>query len=470
MPEPLEPHVVLLTGLSVETAFRKLRHLPEVVFLDSVRPQAPLGRYSFLAADPFHKLQAGHGDAADQLAELERLLLLHATPTIPNLPPLQGGALGYFSYDLGRAFERIPPPQFDEFALPHLSIGLYDLVLAADHLTGETWLISQGFPETDPTSRKKHAVKRADDFLRLLEAPELETTVDWDAGTPAKIQTPRYPCPEYAGVTSNFDRRQYLEMIARGIEYIYAGDIFQVNLAQRLLCPAQLPASDLFLKLRTDNPAPFAGYYDFGQGQIVSSSPERFLKVAGDLVETRPIKGTRRRSGWPELDMYSADELVHSVKDRAENVMIVDLLRNDLSRFCTPESVQVTQLCGIEHYQTVQHLVSTIEGKLNPGVGLVDILQASFPGGSITGAPKIRAMEIISELEPSARGPYCGSLGYIGFDGSIDLNILIRTIIASAGWWQFPVGGGIIADSNPQREYEETWHKASGMLTAILRP
>lgn len=465
-----EPHVVPLAGLSIETAFRKLRHLPDVVFLDSVRPQAPLGRYSFLAADPFHKLQAGHDDALDQLAELERLLERYTAPTIPNLPPLQGGALGYFSYDLGRAFERIAPPRFDEFALPHLSIGLYDVVLAVDHHLQQAWLISQGFPELDPTLRQRRAVERAEHFLRLLEAPEPESILDWDVATPAKIQTPRYPCPEYAGVTSNFDRRQYLEMIAKGIEYIYAGDIFQVNLAQRLLCPAQLPSSDLFLKLRTDNPAPFAGYYDFGQGQIVSSSPERFLKVDGDRVETRPIKGTRRRSGWPERDMYSADELVHSVKDRAENVMIVDLLRNDLSRFCEPESVQVTQLCGIEHYQTVQHLVSTIEGKLNHGVGLVDILKASFPGGSITGAPKIRAMEIIAELEPSARGPYCGSLGYIGFDGSIDLNILIRTIIASAGWWQFPVGGGIVADSNPRREYEETWHKASGMLTAILRP
>ncbi len=184
-------------------------------------------------------------------------------------------------------------------------------------------------------------------------------------------------------------------------------------------------------------------------------------------MEARPIKGTRRRTSWAEADLFAGDDLLQSEKDRAENVMIVDLLRNDLSRVCEADSVRVTQLCALETYQFVQHLVSAVEGTLAPGKSAIDLVRAAFPGGSITGAPKIRAMEIIAELEPTARGPYCGSLGYFGFDGSMDLSILIRTITAARGWWQFPVGGGIVAQSSPDREYEETWHKAEGMLRAL---
>jgi para-aminobenzoate synthetase component 1 len=219
--------------------------------------------------------------------------------------------------------------------------------------------------------------------------------------------------------------------------------------------------------MRRRNPAPFAAYFDLGQHQIVSASPERFLKVANRGVEARPIKGTRRRSSWPEADLFAGDELLKSEKDRAENVMIVDLLRNDLSRVCTPESVRTSELCRLESYEFVQHLVSVVLGELRPEYGPFDLLAASFPGGSITGAPKVRAMEIITELEPTARGPYCGCLGYIGFDGTMDTSILIRTITAGRGWWQLPVGGGIVAQSDPLREYEETWHKAEGILRAL---
>jgi para-aminobenzoate synthetase component 1 len=243
--------------------------------------------------------------------------------------------------------------------------------------------------------------------------------------------------------------------------------VFQVNLSQRLLAPADDDAVTLYCRLRCCNPAPFAGYFDLGEFQILSASPERFLRVLDRQVEARPIKGTRPRTGEPSRDSAAEAELLGSEKDRAENVMIVDLLRNDLSRACTAESVEVGQLCGLEAYRHVLHLVSSVGGRLRDGCSPIDLLRGAFPGGSVTGAPKPRAMEIIAELEPTARGAYCGSLGYLGFDGSMDLSILIRTITAGRGWWQFPVGGGVVAQSTPEGEYEETWHKAEGLLQAL---
>jgi len=265
-------------------------------------------------------------------------------------------------------------------------------------------------------------------------------------------------------LTSNFSRDGYLKTVDRVIEYVCQGDVFQVNLSQRLLHPSRTDSVSLYLRLRHNNPAPFAGYFDLGNFQIVSASPERFLKVQDEIVETRPIKGTRPRLDCSTSDDSIQKELLSSEKDRAENVMIVDLLRNDLSRVCEHDSVEVQQLCEIETYAFVHHLVSVVKGRLSGEFGPVDLLRTSFPGGSITGAPKIRAMEIIAELEPSARGAYCGSLGYIGLDGSLDLSILIRSITSGRGWWQAPVGGGIVAQSDPESEYEETWHKAEGLI------
>jgi para-aminobenzoate synthetase component 1 len=268
-------------------------------------------------------------------------------------------------------------------------------------------------------------------------------------------------------VTSNFDRRGYLRAVRRAIDYVHAGDCFQVNLAQRLLCPARLPPLELYRRLRQRNPAPFAGYLDLGDFVIASASPERFVRTLDGRVQTRPIKGTRPRGATPEEDQMRAAELLASAKDRAENVMIVDLMRNDLGRVCRFGSVRVEALCRLESYRTVHHLVSEVRGTLRPGLGPVDLLRAAFPGGSVTGAPKVRAMEIIAELEPVARGPYCGSLGYVGFDGAMDTSILIRTFTAGKGWVQFPVGGGIVADSDPESEYAETLHKAEGLLRAL---
>ncbi len=277
-----------------------------------------------------------------------------------------------------------------------------------------------------------------------------------------------WPAPGLAGLLSNFSRDDYLRAVARAIEYIYAGDVFQVNLSQRLLYPATGDPLELYLRLRERNPAPFAGYFAHDDWVVASASPERFVCVNDGEVETRPIKGTRSRRSGPEADLFTRDELRESEKDQAENVMIVDLLRNDLSRVCAPGSVRVPELCRVETYETVQHLVSEVRGRLAGGKSAWDLLRAVFPGGSITGAPKVRSMEIIAELEPTARGPYCGSLFYVGYNGEADSSILIRTFTIRNGWIQCPVGGGIVAQSDPAAEYEETLVKAEGMLRALV--
>lgn len=451
----------------VESALVSLAALPHSLFLDSAMREPRLGRYSFLMADPFDFFTV-LADGTDGLSLLEGRLRPWKTSTRPELPPFQGGAAGLLSYDLGRSLERIPPARMDEFQIPAMAVGLYDVVLAIDHAEHRAWLISQGFPEIDLARRLVRARQRVEEFQWWLKTTPSKSISKATSGRIVESElAPQFKMPAPTSLTSNFSADEYKAAVLRAIEYIYAGDIFQVNLSQRLLYPALDDSLSLYLRLRQCNPAPFAGWFDLGDSQIMSASPERFLRVQDGRVEARPIKGTRRRTAWVEADLFAGDDLLQSEKDRAENVMIVDLLRNDLSRVCEPESVRVTQLCGLETYQFVQHLVSAVQGTLSPGKTAVDLVRAAFPGGSITGAPKIRAMEIIAELEPTARGAYCGALGYFGFDGSMDLNILIRTITCSRGWWQFPVGGGIVAQSSPEREYEETWAKAEGMLRAL---
>jgi len=483
-----------------EGVFLRLARLPHCLFLDSALGHPVLGRYSFLAADPFDFVQLP-ADGSDALELFRERLARFAAATVPELPPFQGGAAGLFSYDLGRSLESLPPPRADEFRVPALAVGFYDVVAAFDHVAGRAWIISQGLPEVEPSRRRRRAEQRLAQFRDWIGerggASDVERWGGIDRWGGSCTATPgatvqlslqhgvqlspqqevplsqehlatQYPVANLPGVTGNFSRQQYLEAVQRTIDYIRAGDVFQVNLSQRLLYTAgNGDAVSLYQRLRRCNPAPFACYFDLGEFQIVSASPERFLQVRDRQVETRPIKGTRPRTGDPDTDRTAEAELLASEKDRAENVMIVDLLRNDLSRVCAPESVQVSQLCGVEVYEYVLHLVSAVRGRLRDECSPIDLLRAAFPGGSVTGAPKVRAMEIIAELEPTARSAYCGALGYLGFDGSLDLNVLIRTITAGRGWWQFPVGGGIVAQSSPQREYEETWHKAEGLIRAL---
>jgi para-aminobenzoate synthetase component I len=470
------PYILELPQVpDVERAFLALARHDHCLFLDSALGHPDLGRYSFLTADPFAFLQVA-ADGRDGLVELAGCLNRYRTASLKELPPFQGGAAGLLGYDLSRSLERVPRPRFDEFGVPAVAVGLYDVVLAIDHHLDRAWIVSQGFPEQLPQQRAQRARQRAAEFRRWIEPPgasSTDTTAPVGAadGAGAAVSrdalAPQFPVPGPADLTSNFTADEYCRTVQRVVDYICAGDVFQVNLAQRLLYPARDAATSLYLRLRRRNAAPFAGYFDLGRFQIVSASPERFLSVRQGQVETRPIKGTRQRMGRPEADLYAGDDLQLSEKDRAENVMIVDLLRNDLSPVCLPDSVCVTQLCGLEIYPFVQHLVSVVTGQLREDATPLDLLRSAFPGGSITGAPKVRAMEIIAELEPTARGAYCGSLGYVGFDGTTDLSILIRTITAGRGWWQLPVGGGIVAQSDPRREYQETWHKATGLIRAL---
>jgi para-aminobenzoate synthetase component I len=441
------------------------------ILLESAAHLPEVGRYSFLAADPFHLLRARvDGDSAegDPFEMVREALAEYREPTIEGLPPFQGGAAGYFGYDLGAAIERIPPHRRDDLGLPDLVLGLYDWTLAWDHELGRCWLISTGLPERG-AARVRRARQRADLVLELLRTAPAAGKPSGRAN-PATVPAGAHPLPEAEGVCSGFSRDGYLAAVERVREYIFAGDVFQANLSQRLQAPFACSAEVLYRRLRERSPAPYAAYFDFGDAALVSSSPELFLRLRGRAVETRPIKGTAPRADDVLEDRRLAEGLASSEKDRAENVMIVDLLRNDLSRVCTDDSVRVPRLCALESHAQVHHLVSTVTGELRPGYDAVDVLRASFPGGSITGAPKIRAMEIVAELEPIRRGPYTGSIGYIGFDGAMETNIVIRTFVVKDGTAYFQVGGGIVADSDPEREYRETLHKAAGMLQSLEVP
>ncbi|RPI81734.1 MAG: aminodeoxychorismate synthase component I [Planctomycetaceae bacterium] len=455
----------------IPVALQAFAGWPSLVLLDSALATAHLGRYSFLTADPVSFTSINRPEfGTDPFANLKRSLERVKTPRVTGLPPFQGGAAGLLSYELGGAWEHVCPAADDGQRIPALAVGLYDWVLAWDHLQGRAWIISQGLPETEPASRLRRAAKRLKEVRHRLGAPHAPTPTAASSARPEGRAVPgiaHHPLAGRPGLVSNFSRTGYLAAVARAIEYIRAGDIFQVNLSQQLCLPLECPPVALYLKLRQRNPAPFGGFFAHDDWVVASSSPERFVQLHAGEVETRPIKGTRQRRSGPEADLFTRDELRQSEKDQAENVMIVDLLRNDLSRVCLPGTVRVPELCRVESYATVQHLVSVVQGRLRPEMSAWDLFSAVFPGGSITGAPKVRAMQIIAELETTQRGPYCGSLFYVSLDGTADSNILIRTICLRNGCAVFPVGGGIVAQSNTADAYTETLHKAAGVLRAF---
>lgn len=471
------------TPLPPFEALRRLARFSMPILLESALPGGECGRYSWLSADPFATLRASGQKLrweyrGEQMQErghpwlaLQRFLTPMRQWPRPDLPPFPGGVAGVWSYELARQLERLPRAAYDDFALPELVVGFYDWVAVWDHASGQSWLISTGWPELQPDRRLRQAQMRLDQVLAWLEHAEpLPTDFPHPVqqADPDLRRAPQFPLPRLQGLSSNFTQHEYCRAVQRAIDYVHAGDCFQVNLAQRLLYPARLSPLELYGRLRQVNPAPFAGYFDAGEFVLVSASPELFLRLSPDgWVETRPIKGTRPRGHNAAEDERRRQELLASSKDRAENVMIVDLLRNDLGRVCRYGTVEVSAVCRLESYRTVHHLVSVVRGQMRPEGDAFDLLQATFPGGSVTGAPKIRAMQIIAELEPTVRGPYCGCLGFVGFDGSAEWNILIRTCTVARGWVQLPVGGGIVADSQPELEYLETLHKAEGLLHAL---
>jgi len=474
--------------------------LPYVLFLDSAATQHPDAHYSFLAADPVRLVRSkgasteirnvSGGDwtrvEGDALSVARALLPSEPTEPVPGLPPFQGGIAGYIGYDWGAVLERLPRPRYDDLALPDVVLGLYDWVIAWDHRIGTAWLISTGLPESGDAQELRARARMELVRERLggrrvsgkAGQRDSETAGQRDSGTATArggMAAPSYPVvgidgAEKIGLRSTFTHRAYLDAVARVREYILAGDIFQANLSQRFQSRWAEPPFDLYRKLRQQNPAPFAAYLAFGELAVLSASPERFLRLDEDRrrIETRPIKGTRPRGLGPMHDAALGRALAESEKDRAENVMIVDLLRNDLSRVCRPGTVRVPELFALEHHPTVHHLVSTVVGEIEPGSGAVELIRAAFPGGSITGAPKVRAMEIIAELEPTQRGVYCGSIGYVSATGAMDTSIVIRTYVALGGQVYFQAGGGIVADSDPELEYGETLDKARGLIETLV--
>ena len=442
--------------------FRTLLERPYPFFLDGALDAYGMGRFSFLGADPALVLRSKgrrvelerqgstesfEGDVFDVLDRLVRER--RAGVEAADLPvPFPSGAVGYLAYEAGHLVESFGRTVIDDLSLPECVFAFYDEVLAYDRSFGRWFHCSRA---------------GGNELLARLSAPR---------GAAAEASALE-PCEVRLGeLCSNFSEEGYREAVARAIEYIYAGDIYQVNLSQRFEVPYSGDAFDLYARLRRTNAAPYCACLRYPHFEVLSSSPERFLKVDGRNVETRPIKGTRPRGTDPESDGRLREELASSEKDHAELAMIVDLERNDLGRVCEPGTVKVARHAEIEEYARVFHLVSTVRGVLSEGAagaagGVSALLRATFPGGSVTGAPKIRAMEIIDELEPTERSVYTGALGYVSDVGTADLEIVIRTMIAAHGKLYLQVGGGVVADSDPELERLETLHKAQALFEAL---
>ena len=471
-------------GPTPEQVFARVEHLPYSAWLDSSATDADTGRHSFVVWQPYAVLRSFGGqtewvDSAGVRAAsrpvMEELDVAMAAwrVDVARLPlPFCGGCAGFFGYELASEFETVPRVEARDHALPDLELAFYDVVLGWDHLTGRCYVVSSGRPEigTAAHSRAKRRLKERLEWLqgdaRGVSDPALSRSML--AIAPAPDHESGRALPGSAWLTSTNTAAGYAEAVARTIDYIREGEVYQVNLSQRFAAASEASPLDVFRALRRRSPAPYGAVFRSAAGCILSSSPERFLRVddAGE-IETRPIKGTRPRGRTPEEDRDLSLELLNSEKDRAENLMIVDLLRNDLSKICVPGSVRVPGLFRLESWATVHHLVSVIVGQLRADITPGEVIGATFPSGSVTGAPKIRAMELIASLESVARGPYCGAIGYLSFDGQMDLSVAIRILVLAEGRVTYHAGGGIVFDSVPEDEYRETLVKARALTGAI---
>ncbi len=460
----MKPFVYEISGLHPLIAFKAINHMPYSLLLDSADRNHPSSRYSFVMGYPIETIETKNRQTT--VTNWEQQLTIPGDPfeilqdrmdawvgktqTVGNLPPFQGGAAGLFGYDLGRTIEDIPETAKDNEKIPDMAVGLYDQVYAYDHEQNKGWIITHARNHKEAETKRNFLLKILTNEEQIAEEPPHNPkNMEW---------------------TANFTTSEYEQNVRKVIDYIYEGDIFQANLSQRFDTPKpeEFDAFTHYARLREVNPAPYATFMNLGGIIISSASPERFLSVdENGEVLTQPIKGTRPRVEDPQTDRKNREDLLNSEKDRAENIMIVDLLRNDLSKVCQADSISANNLCELETFAGVHHLVSTVRGKLKTDKTPLDLLKACFPGGSITGAPKIRAMEIIEELEPTRRGPYCGSMAYIGYDGQMDSSILIRTIIYDDKNISIQAGGGIVADSDPATEYQETLDKAASIFKSF---
>lgn len=470
-----------------ERLFGRLAHLPRAVWLDSA--DGPVGRRgrSFLAWNPFALLTSRAGAATwwtpagpipVTATALDALAgVLGAMRTTGGSPlPFEGGAAGWIGYEVAGEIEHLPDPPPDDHGLPDVHLGFYDVVIGWDHESGACHVISTGRPLAGRDAAER-ARRRLDETLTWIAGdgpaprpvlPESAGTAPVPGGGACFAGGPGRPVAGRPGLVSTASPSEYVAAVERIVQAIHAGDVYQVNLSQRFSGGTEATPERVYGSLRRRSPAPHGAVIRAGDATVLSSSPERFLRVWPDgTVEARPIKGTRPRSEDPVDDERLAAELLRSEKDRAENLMIVDLLRNDLSRVCRPGSLSVPELFALESWATVHHLVSSVRGRLRDGVTAADLLRATFPCGSVTGAPRIAAMEMIARLEPVRRGPYCGAIGYFGFGGEVDLSVAIRIVSLRGGRVAFHAGGGVVADSDPDDEYRETLAKARGIVEAL---
>jgi para-aminobenzoate synthetase component 1 len=510
------------TAHTPESLVEQLRGARSVVLLHSALSDSPQARYSLVTAEPFLTFRCfgsrceisistfrsrrgnethlsdisepPHVDSYTQFGNpwhlLDSLMARCELLEEIDLPFPLGGCFGYWGYDLKNFVEpKLPRRAVNDLELPDAHVGFYDSLVAFDHRLGKTWIISTGL-DADGSRSEERAMERLKFWRKALETepkqtltPALSHPMGEGEVVPAfgkrdgfelRRGGRRFSLSHRMGegrgegaVFSNLMRSDFISAVERAQRYIRAGDIYQVNLSQRLAAECGYSGWELFEQLSAVSPAPFAAFLDCGEFQIASSSPEQFLRLSGSHIQTRPIKGTRPRSADPTRDAQLTYELQTSAKEMAELVMITDLLRNDLGRVCEFGSVQVPELVRLERFAQVQHLVSTVEGRLRKDVTHFAAFASCFPGGSVTGAPKFRAMEIIDELEPISRGPYTGAIGYLGFNRESQLSITIRTAICRDGVAHFHVGAGIVADSNPEAEYEETLAKARGFFEAL---
>ena len=455
------------------SAFCKIGKSDYAFLLESLEGGEIVGRYSFLGSEPFlvveskgqtvtmlrngsqEKRQLKPGE--DPLMVLKSLLAQHRWVSVEGLPRLSGGAVGYLGYDLVRFFEELPDDTEDDLGLPDLLFVFTDTLCVFDHAKHRIKLVSNALVGEDPDRAYDQAVSKIEALAAQLAAP-IPFSVSSRSGRKA---------PALGKITSNLTQAEFESAVAKGKEYIAAGDIIQVVLSQRLTRPVQAPHFDIYRAMRSLGPSPYMYYLSYGEMKIIGCSPERLVSEEDGLVVTRPIAGTRPRGADPAEDERLAQELLADEKERAEHIMLVDLGRNDIGRVCDYGSVEVDKLMEIGWYSHVMHIVSNVRGNLRPDRDQFDVLRACFPAGTVSGAPKIRAMEIIEELEPTKRGPYAGAIGYFSFSGNMDTAITIRTVVISDDTAYLQVGAGIVADSIPEREYQETMNKGEALLRAI---
>jgi len=454
------------------TAYERVARGPYSFLLESAKEKDHRSQYSFLGTEPYLVIKTKGSrveiscegrttvGTPSPLSNVEDILNETSTPRREGLPPFVGGAVGLFSYDLVRLFERLPRIGIDDLDCPDLHLMFVDTLIAFDHVADTVQIIytppRNHILNTDRATLYAIGVEKIKRIEERLRGGIPIVSPDRDLG--------RNEPPE-----SNLTKSQYLERVRRCKEYIAAGDIYQANLSQRFSVPFRQSAWSLYRVLREINPAPFAGFLQLGELQLVSASPERLIRLRNGMLETRPIAGTRPKGNNPREEQGMRAELLASEKERAEHLMLVDLERNDLGKVCRYGSVRVDEFMATEAYSHVIHIVSNIRGEISPGNNPLDVIRAVFPGGTITGVPKIRCMEIIEELEPAVRGPYTGSFGYISSSGEMDLNLIIRTFIIKNQRAYVQVGGGIVADSEPEQEYNETLIKAEALLLALSK-